>query len=254
MEKKEDLAFIKNRLIELSRRSFEQGIRLFSDFLDASGIRAFDEIRQSLYPCGFRVNGGFPDAERVMIGFGTEGSSEDEVHFPIEFLKASPVAPKYSEELTHRDYLGALMNLGIDRSRVGDLIVKENEAIIICEESLSDFIISELSRVRHTEIIIKKIDHFPEEFLPKRELCEGTISSLRLDALLGRALNISRGRAAELITSGMVFVNGREKREVSYSPKNDDRISVRGFGKLRFLETSGETKKSRLKVSWERYV
>lgn len=254
MEKKEESILIKNRLIELSRRSFEQGIRLFSDFLDASGIKAFDEVRQALYPCGYCFDGGFPDAERLMVCFGTEEPAGDEIRFPIVFLHAAPMAPKYSEDLTHRDYLGALMNLGIDRSRTGDLIVKENEALIICEEGLSDFIISEFSRVRHTEVICKKTDIFPEDFLPRREYCEGTISSLRLDAFLSRALNISRSRSSELITSGSVFINGQEKRDLSSTLKAGDRVSVRGFGKLRFLETSGETKKSRLKVSWERYV
>lgn len=254
MEIKEESVYTKNRLIELSRRSYEQGICLFSDFLDASGIKVFEEIKKELYPCGYYLNGGFPNAERLMVCFGTEGPAEDGIQFPITFLHAAPTAPKYSEELTHRDYLGALMNLGIDRSRIGDLIVKENEALIICEDSLSDFILAEFSRVRHTEVICKKVDHFPEDFLPKREFCEGTISSLRLDAFLSRALNISRGRSSELIASGKVFINGIEKRDLSCSLKPDDRISVRGFGKLRFLETSGETKKSRLKVSWERYV
>lgn len=245
---------LKNRLMELSRRSFEHGICLFSDFLDASGISTFEEIKRSLSPCGVILSGGFRDAERMMIGFFPEDTIEDEVQFPIAFLHAAPKAPKYSEELTHRDYLGALMNLRIERSRLGDLIVKENEALIICEESLSGLIISELTRVRRTEVICKKEESFPEDFLPKRELCEGTISSLRLDALLSRALNISRGNSGELITSGRVLINGREVNGQSYVPKPDDRISVRGFGKLRFLESSGETKKGRLKVSWERYV
>lgn len=250
----EDEAMLKNRLMELSRRAYMQGICLFSDFLDSSGIGVFEEVKKNLSPCGFRLNGGFPDAERIMIGFVGDEVKEDEIHFPIAFIHAAPKAPKYSEELTHRDYLGALMNLGIDRSRLGDLIIKENEALIICEESLSELIISEFSRVRHTEIICKKIDGFPEGFLPKRELCEETISSLRLDAFLSRAFNISRGRSSELITSGRVFVNGREIHEISYTPKTDDRISVRGFGKLRFLDSLGETKKSRLRVSFERYV
>lgn len=245
---------LKKRLMELSRRSYEQGICLFSDFLDASGIAAFEEIKKNLAPNGFLLNGGFPDAERIMIGFLTEGVAADEIHFPIAFIHASPKAPKYSEELTHRDYLGALMNLQIDRSRLGDLIIKDNEALIICEENLSDLIISELTRVRKTDVICKKEESFLTDFLPKRELCEGTISSLRLDALLGRALNISRGRSGELITSGKVLVNGREINELSYVPKTNDRISIRGFGKLRFLDSSGETKKGRLKISFERYV
>ena len=100
----------------------------------------------------YQLGGGYQDAERVMLRFGGEELMGYEEEFPISCLKVSPVSAKFADVLTHRDYLGALMNLGIERDRLGDILIAGNEAFIFCTSSMADFITENLVKVKHTSV------------------------------------------------------------------------------------------------------
>lgn len=253
-EEKQVSELTKKRLLELSDRSYRGNICVFSDFLDLAAQTDLGEIQGRLSPCGLRLWGGYEEAERVMAGFGTKEVLGYEEPFPIAFLLVRPVAEKFAEDLSHRDFLGALMNLGLERDRIGDLVLSGDRCVIICTEAIADFICTELSRVRHTPVVCRRIDSFPAEFVPKREEVRAVVSSVRLDSVVAKAANLSRGKAAELFTSGKIQVNGRETGNVSYTPKEGDTISMRGYGKIRFLGTGGETKKGRIVITYEKFV
>ncbi len=253
-EEKQVSELTKKRLMELSDRSYRGNMCVFSDFLDLAAQADLKEIEGRLSPCGLRTWGGFDGAERVMAGFGTEEVLGYEEPFPIAFLLARPVAEKFAEDLSHRDFLGSLMNLGIERAKFGDLILSGDRCVIVCTEAISDYICTELSRVRHTPVVCRRIDAFPEEFVPKREEVRAVVSSVRLDSIVAKAANLSRGKAAELFTTGKIQVNGRETGNVSYTPKAGDTISMRGYGKIRYLGDSGETKKGRIAITYEKFV
>ena len=113
-EKREE-ARLKKRWAELSNKSYAQNIYLFTDFLNLAEQEIFWQCASDFSQSGFRLRGGYDQAERVMIGFGNPQELGYEMEFPIQCIEISPLQRKFSEELTHRDYLGALMNLGIDR-------------------------------------------------------------------------------------------------------------------------------------------
>ena len=78
--------------------------------------------------------------------------------YPFVCIHAVPQYPKYAEKLTHRDVQGALMHLGLDRSKIGDIVVLENDIYIFCSETISDFIMDQFTQIRHTMILSSVIE------------------------------------------------------------------------------------------------
>ena len=169
-------------------------------------------------------------------------------------LKISPLHAKYSEELTHRDFLGAILNLGIDRSKTGDILTANNEAILFLHASLGDFLMENLTRVKHTAVMATPISYDTEDFSPQFEEIRGTLTSVRLDSLLALAFPISRSKMTAVIEAARVFVNGRLITSNGYQPKKNDIISVRKMGKIRYMGILNKTKKNRFLVLIHKYI
>jgi RNA-binding protein YlmH len=161
---------------------------------------------------------------------------------------------KFAEKLTHRDFLGALLNLGIERSVLGDIILRDSSAFVFAKEEIAKYIVSELSRVKHTEVNVSICDALPEGELYKTEEKTVQISSERLDAVIARIYNLSREDAQRLFAKGLVFASGREIASTSYAPKENEKISVRGYGRFIYRGYISSSKKGKLNVLCELYV
>ena len=197
--------------------------------------------------------GGYEQAERQMVAFHPDALAFT-WESPIDCLKIEPKAIKFSESLTHRDYLGALLNLGIERSVIGDIVVQEKAAWFFCQNKMTDFFLDNLCRVRHTNILITKVDDPDELPRPKLEAINGTCASVRLDSLISLAFKASRSSMVSYIEGGQVFVNGKLITSNGYEPKEGDIISVRGKGRFIFDGMSHQTKKGRCGVRILRYI
>lgn len=239
-----------NHLIDLSRQAFQRGFAVFSDFLNLNEQNIFHSCIPKLYS-GFEMSGGYDFAERQMIAF-----LPDALMFPIQYpyvcLNIRPLNRKFADVLTHRDVLGALMSLGIARSKIGDILVKQLQIYAFLHTSVSAYVIEGLTQIKHTSVSAS-IEEARPEIRPDTRLCEGIVASNRLDALLAEFCRLSRSKAGELIKRGSVFVNGKEVESAGYSCKPGEIISVRGIGRFRFLESFEETKKGRLKIQFETY-
>lgn len=244
----------KKRFMELSERSYTESRCIFTDFLGDADISDLMELKDRLYPCGIRTFGGFEGASHVMVGFGTEEVLGYEESFPIDCIIVNPRSKKFAENMEHKDYLGALMNLGIERSAVGDLVIFDDSCCFYCRNEVTDLILTELKKVRHTPVIAEKTDSLPREFLPKLQEESGTIQSLRMDSCIARIFKISREDAKRLIQGEKVIKNGRIEKNPSVEIKAGDIISARGYGKAIYTGEEGETKKGRLKINWKRFV
>jgi RNA-binding protein YlmH len=198
--------------------------------------------------------GGASGCERVIARFGNPDEFGYEEDFPVVALKIQPKLKKFSDELTHRDFLGSLMNLGIERKYLGDIIVKDNCAYVFIIEKFKDYIIENLSKVKHTVITIEVAQKIPEGELFITESISIPVSSLRLDCLLAGVYNLSRSQVTELFLAKKVFVNGRLIENISHLPKEKDVISLRGFGRFIFSSTGGTSKKGRIYVNLEKFV
>ncbi len=246
-----DNVFI-NRLKDLSEKSDKNLRFTFTEFLSLDEQNALKSIEREV--CPFIQFGGAIGCERVIARFGNPDDFGYEEDFPIFILKLQPKLKKFADELTHRDFLGALMNLGIERKLLGDIIVKDNAAYIFVMKKIADYICENLTRVKHTVITTEVVTDVPEGQLYKTESISIPVSSLRLDCLIAGIYNLSRSQVVEIFSAQKVFVNGRLIENTSHTPKENDIISVRGLGRFIFASTGGTSKKGRLYVNLEKYV
>lgn len=239
-----------NRFHELAYMADSRGIVLFSDFLNLYEQSIFYEIENELPEIKYFFGGGYSDAERKMICFCGDyrTDNENDVMFPIACLHITPKNPKFADKLTHRDILGAVLNLGIERNKTGDIIMEDNEAYLFCCLSICDFIINQLDRIKHTAVSASLIDIRDFNYEPKLKPVTGTVSSIRLDSVLAVAFNGSRSSLSGLISGGKVFVNGKNILSNSYNLKENDIVSVRGYGRFIFAGALNQTKKGRYLV------
>lgn len=240
------------RFIDLSRQAQQKDIVLFSDFLNLNEQNIFKNSISELY-CGFEMSGGFKNSERQMIAFLPDALCYT-WDYPILCLKISPLTRKFADELTHRDVLGSLMNLGIERSMLGDILVEDNVIYVFCQEKIADYIQEELTRIKHTSVQLEQAAASEVHIVPKTEALEGIITSNRLDSVIACMCKISRSQANEWIRGGKVFVNSKEVLNTTYECKVSEVISVRFVGRFLFQGTSGETRKGRLKIQYEKYI
>ena len=245
MEESEEL--LAKRLAELDRRAYENGTYCFSEFLGLA--------EQSLLPAhpvsGLTLCGGFAGAERVVARFSPPDACWEEP-YPIAFVKASPVAGKFSGELTHRDFLGALMGLGIKRSVVGDIIVSGGAGHIICLENMAPYVADNLLSVGRESMRCELLETLPEIAVPKPEVTSVVVASERMDALVAGVYGLSRSVSKELFEAERVFKNGRTA-EAADDADLGDIISVRGFGRFVYRGIERETKHGRIRAAVEVY-
>ncbi len=243
------------RFIELAQKSSEHGYYVFTDFLGLSEQSVFTEAKNS-YPRGTRYTmfGGTDGCERVMVRFGDPEELGYEEPFPISVIKAEPKASKFADKLSHRDFLGSLMNLGIERSCLGDIVIIDNVGYIFAKEEMTDYICESLTRIKHTDINAKTIPELPKGEFFKTETVKIQLSGERIDAAVAKAFGLSRDDAQSLFKKKLVFVCGKICENNSYAPKINDIVSVRGYGRFIYCGSIGLTKKGKLNVELKKYV
>ena len=213
-----------------------------SDFLDPVRCAAFMQTLERMGDGVFiTAYGGYENAERKMIAFDTHDVMYD--NFPIV-----PISITYNERFskapTHRDYLGAVLGLGLDRGKIGDIRLAEEGAVMYVSEEVAHFIAENLDQVGRISVKVKarqELDGIESTGTIKRI----TVPSMRLDAVLGSAFNLSRGKAATLIESEKVFVNWKPAKK-THTVEIGDAITVRGMGRVTVDSQGGNTKKDRI--------
>lgn len=202
--------------------------------------------------------GGYPEAERCAMIFLPDyiKPNIEEPDIFEAFEEESPLAVircTYSEksrELTHRDFLGSLMAMGIKREFIGDILVGKNGADIIVLKEICDFLVMNYDRAGNTSLKTERIGfgliRKPE--LNIREKTD-TVASLRLDNVISSAFGISRVAAAEAIKSGLVFINSRQILKTDFLLKEGDAMTLRGRGKAVLQKVGGKSRKDRLYIS-----
>ena len=236
---------LRKRLLELSERAENYGCAFYTDFLSLAEQSIFEELRL----VGVS-DGGYPLAERKIVRFG-ESYGED---FPIAFVKIEPVQDKFADKLTHRDFLGSILGLGLKRSVLGDIIVRENRAYLVCLESIADFIISELDKVKHTSVRCTRVDSLPESSCELPSITSVVVPSERVDAIVAEVFNISRSESRRSFEKELVFINSRVVRKAEKTPEPNDIVSVRGLGRFIYVGIDRTTAKGRLRVSVRRFT
>lgn len=242
----------KGRINELAKAAAGSGRFMFTDFLNMAQ-QSYILTNQKNLPAQVDFFGGYTGAERVIAAFFSPDDSGCEIPFPVEIIRISPLKPGASCTLLHRDFLGAVLNLGIDRKLTGDILTDGTQGWIFVREHIAPFIEESLSRVKNTAVCAQKVQSIPEGIIRAPEAVTLIVPSLRLDVLVSKALNLQRKDAEKLINSEKVFINSIILTKTSHTVKPGDLVSVRGHGRFRFSKTSGTTKKGNLKIIVEKY-
>ena len=240
-------------LEDLYRRAERQNTYTYSGFLSPAEQAAFLAAPpRGGVSCTFE--GGAPAAERRLLVFGSENDFGYPPEPPIMVLAVRPVSEKFAESLTHRDFLGAVLALGIERSLVGDIIVREKSAYILCLEQIADYICTNLTEVRRTAVRVTAETGPVPELAPVLKEEQLNVASERLDAVVAAFCGLARGKADALFATEKVFVNSLPAKDGSKRLKEGDIFSVRGFGKGIYDGITKETKKGRYYVTVRRYI
>ena len=230
MQKEEEL--LRKRLIELSKIAYHRNFITYTDFLNLNELNILHTLPKDTLYTPYRTFGGYASSERQIAAFLPDAlclrSEIEDLAYPMGIIHILPRSQKFSEQLSHRDYLGALLSLGIERSEMTQI---RRTQVIVCEESFSEF-------------------HYTQKY----EKITGTVASVRLDTLLSLAFSSSRSRLSPLIEAGKVFVNGKLISSNGYNVKEDDVISVRGYGKFIYRKVISQTKKGRLLVEIHKLI
>ena len=202
----------------------------------------------------------FLPSQHIIYDGGYEGSQKKKVIFRYDeeddfsdiVCIASDIDNRF-QPIGHRDILGALMHLQIDRHHFGDFWVENNKIYIYTSSLMAKFLCQELIKIGRHNVSFKEIDERPVQVF-KLEHFEKVISSNRIDAVVASLANISRGKAKEMIKEGKVQINHRLLADVDEVCNNNCTISIRGVGRFIFLEVLRSTKKDRIVVAFAKYI
>lgn len=248
--------------IDKKRQSTDNSMITHTNFLSLDEIsvvkttdREYNEYVDTFY------YGGYGDSERQIalyvpkfydVADIDEFLRENEEDNPLCIVRLKK--DKFTT-LSHRDYLGAIMGLGLKREMVGDIKVTDTGADVFCLKSSADYICDNLKKSGCGSVSgeILPVDSFSSAD-DKYELLFTTVSSLRLDGIIAAFFNLSRSTAAETVNKGLVYVNSSQCLKGDYAIKEGDKIVLRGKGKTVLTEIKGTSKKGKLKIEYKRYI
>ena len=222
---------------------------VFTDFFDPVRIEQFSQLVRKEFDVQQIAFGGYDGAERQIIGFFPNTTEPQINAFPIEILEIN-YNKKFSKNLTHRDYLGSVLGLGIERFKIGDILLNENSTVVFVHKDISSYILHNLEKVGNTKVSIQ-IRETTEPFQADTDEKQMNIitASLRLDSMISSIFRISRGKASDLIKAEKVFVNWKTFSSVSKNISIGDIIVLRGHGRAKINEITSKTKKDRLVIN-----
>lgn len=239
--------------LELART---RNIPTHTGFLSPRERTAAEDL---LNACGHPAHlffGGYEGAERTICVFLPDWLEPEDYlageDCPIRALRAGFPA---GAGLSHRDFLGSILGLGLDREKVGDLLVGEGRCDLIILEEIQDFLLLHLEQAGRAKLKLTPVDL--DQLEPPQvqvKTIHDTVSSLRLDAVAASGFSLSRGKAADLISSGRFQLNHRECVKPDRAVAEGDVLTCRGLGKCVVKEVGGASKKGRTIIVLERYV
>lgn len=227
------------QILRLAQRSIDKNMYVYTDFLEESDQKI--AIRMQKFATSF---GGADFSTRKIVRFGNPDDIGYDEPFPLRIISIKPTGGKFATPLTHRDILGALMNLGLAREKIGDIFASDISYVVVYD-TVAKFICDTLNKIGRNYVDVCEIDQLPPSLSPKTVTKSVVADSERLDVIVCRTFNISRESAQELIAEQLVKVNG-EVVAKNMRPLNEgDIVSLRGKGKFRFVGAEGTSRKGK---------
>lgn len=266
-KRQEELALLYARVDDLEGRA-RRGEVAISPFLSPADARAAAEHARRMGASAVAF-GGYGGAERVRLYLlpdylgevGDEALEETLSSFGLESeITALHLRGSGFCRLSHRDYLGALLGLGIARSVLGDLVTlgeEGTEAVLLCDTAMADFLLSTPLRVGRDTVRPRRLERQELLALPleKRTIpVSDTVASPRLDCVVAALCGLSREKARDAVLGGLVSLEHEIEERPDRAVTAPAVLSVRGFGRYRILSLSDQTRKGRFRLGAEKYV
>lgn len=242
------------KVLDKAGQAESRNIPATTDFLSPQQrAQALDLLRLAgISESAYVLQGGYEGAERQVLRFRPDWMEPESAEAPIRCLRA---VFREEEKLSHRDFLGSLMGMGIVREKVGDILVAPGSADLLVLEGVADFLLQSWNSAGRAKLRVSAIEpenlHIPTV---QRKEVRDTVSSLRLDAVAASGFRLARGKAAALIESGKVQLNWRECVKPDKLLEAGDVVSARGFGKFELGEVGGLTRKGHVSIVLRVYV
>ena len=234
-------------LIRLSQHRYEP---CYSDFLSESEQLIAQRELASAGERDFELWGGFENAQRAVLCVYPEFGQPSHGDFPFTALH---LRFRKQAALSHRDFLGALMSLGIKREAIGDIVISEGAATFFVKNELAPYVTGQIEKVGREGVTFSEtgvdLDAVSQQF--EQRSC--TVSSLRLDAVLSECTNQSRSKAQQAVKSGLTAVNAQLVYDADYRISDGDKISARGFGKFIIRSDGSLSKKGKFRITILKY-
>ena len=223
-----------------------------TDFLDLhQKTLIHNMIKTTPHTCKVEFFGGYEDSERCVCFFMPDYADIGDIE---DLVVAKVKVPAEGRKLTHRDYLGSLLGMGIKREKTGDILVRPDGADIIILKDLADFVEMNFVKAGNVplSVTIAGLDQLeiPEKSFTDKE---DTVASLRLDNVVSSAFGVSRSKASEAIKKGIVFINSLECTKPDKEVQEGDKLVLRGKGKAYLLEKGGLSRKGRIYIKLRIY-
>lgn len=231
----------------------------YTDFLDMYQVALAKSFMKKIEFNNYVLYGGFANAERKILIVYPEKYNVNMVeknYSKIMKVIRITLSQENVGNYTHRNYLGGIVKLGIERDKVGDILVADEGADIIVKEETAEVLKQELktlTRFENSEIEIIDIIKLRQQEI-KIEGVSIIVPSLRLDNFVSDLVKTSRSKAVEIIDSERVFINGQNVTKASKQVKLGDVITIRGKGRFVIREFSGTTRSGRTVVQVDKYV
>jgi len=224
----------------------------FTDFINLGKHEDFIDKLKKEFDINVSCFGGVEESERQLIGFSPPYYELENSEFPIESIEIK--YNKFSKEIKHRDLLGAILGTGVDRDRIGDILIFDTRAIVFVDSSMANHICANLVSVgsNKVEVSIKQVEDL---YMPLSQYQDMrvTVTSVRVCSIISAVFNMSRSKSADLIKGKKVFINWERVNNSSKTLKSKDTITVRGYGRIYIDEISGKSSKDKFILNVHKY-
>ena len=223
-----------------------------TEFLNPFEVKNAIDILNSESDLKYKVDGGYENAERQLIYIFPYYIEEDDVESDLRVIQ---IEGNFKfKAISHRDYLGAVLGLGIRRNKIGDLLLKENVCYLTVCEEIEEFLVNNLNSIGKSPCKVTVVEDNFEELVPnfKEEII--LVQSLRIDSIVSKLIRASRNRAQTMIEEGMVLLDYNRVKDKSREVKNQERITISGHGKYVLDKIIGNSKSGKFKVLVKKYT
>ncbi|MBQ8267013.1 MAG: hypothetical protein IJZ21_01335 [Clostridia bacterium] len=242
-----DIKLLPARIDDLKSLCEKTNLPKFIGFLTAE--EAAVAIKQFKAGDKYNLSGGYDNAERVMLGIMPDWCNEP--NFPI---KAISFTYRECDVISHRDFLGALMALGITRETVGDILIEKGRAVAFVAEDVAKFVLSQIGKVGNVGVMLTEGFAEPLPNASKKQSFSVTVASNRLDCVVAALCGMSRTQSTEKIADGCVSVNSICVTKPTANISANDKVTVRQRGKFEITSCDEYSKKGRIILKYDKYI